>query len=104
VNTLKIGELEDAVNKTVLKSDCKYKSRTLQEAVYHYFMLMKSQISSSLDAVSREISTRITHPYMNKLGQVSTYKKIKNKEYKKLLRRDLISFYHFTQDINPEKY
>lgn len=50
--------------KTVLKHEVKYKSRPLQEAVYNYFMILKSQISSSIDSVSRGIINRISHPYL----------------------------------------
>ena len=80
-------ELDAIFKKTVLKSDVKIKSRPLAEAIYNYFMIMKSQISSSIDAVSRGIINKISHPYMFREGQLTTYKKIKNKEYKKISKK-----------------
>ena len=68
----------------MLKNEVKLKCRPLQEAIYNYFMIMKSQISSSLDAVSRAIINKISHPYLEHEGQLGTYKKIKGREFKKL--------------------
>lgn len=42
-------------------------------------MIMKSQISSSLDTVSREISNRLGYPFLYKKGYLGTFKKIKNR-------------------------
>lgn len=58
-------------------------------------MIMKSQISSSIDAVSREINNRLGHPYVHTNGHLGTFKKIKNREYKKITKTELINFYKF---------
>ena len=67
-------------------------------------MIMKSQISSSIDAVSRGIINKISHPYMFREGQLSTYKKIKNKEYKKITKKELISYYQFSNRLSLEEF
>lgn len=48
----------------IIRPDPKVKSRILQEAVYNYFIIMKSQITSSLEAVSRSITSRLNYPYL----------------------------------------
>lgn len=63
-------------------------------------MIMKSQITSSIDAVSRGIINRISHPYLFREGQLGTYKKIKSKEYKKINKKELINFYHFSNKLS----
>ena len=76
------------------------KSRALQDAVSSYFTIMKTQMSSSIDAVSRVMVSKLSHPFLFKKGQISTYKKIKNKEYKKISKKELTSFYNFTKELN----
>ena len=78
----------------------KVKCRTLQDAVSSYFAIMKTQMSSSIDAVSRVVVSKLSHPFLYKKGQLSTYKKIKNKEYKKISKKELTSFYNFTNQLN----
>ena len=76
------------------------KSRALQDAVSAYFTIMKTQMSSSIDAVSRVMANKLSHPFLFKKGQLSTYKKIKNKEYRKISKKELTSFYNFTKELN----
>lgn len=47
-----------------VRPEIKLKSRILQEAVYNYFIIMKSQISASIDAVSRVITNKLNYPYL----------------------------------------
>ncbi len=63
---------------------------------------MKSQISASIDAVSRVITNRLNYPYLNEEGQLNAYKKIKNKEYKKITKKELKNFYNFTNTQNKD--
>lgn len=63
-------------------------------------MIMKSQISSSIDTVSRQINQRLGYPYLQSQNQLGTFKKIKNREYKKLTKPQLISFYKFASEID----
>ena len=76
-----------------MKTDVKVKVRPLQEAIYNYFMIMKSQISSSIDAVSRVLNNRLSYPYLSQQDQLSVHKKIKNREFKKINKKELIAFY-----------
>lgn len=40
---------------------------------------MKSQISGSIDAVSRNITNKLNYPYLCSEGQLNIFRKIKNK-------------------------
>ena len=60
-------------------SEIKPKGKILQEAVYNYFIIMKSQINASLDVVSRYISMKLNNPYLCSENQYAIYRKIKNK-------------------------
>lgn len=71
----------------IVRPDPKPKSRILQEAVYNYFMIMKSLLSTSMDTVSRNITNRLNFPYLAEAGQLETFNKIKNKEYKKINKK-----------------
>lgn len=41
------------------------KSKIIQETVYNYFIIMKSQISASIDTVSRVITNKLGYPYLS---------------------------------------
>lgn len=59
---------------------------------------MKSQISTSIDAVSRAITNKLNYPYLNREGQLDVFNKIKNKEYKKINKRELKNFCNFANE------
>lgn len=63
----------------IIRPDPKVKSRILQEAVYNYFIIMKSHLTSSIDAVSRVITNRLNYTYLNQEGQLDIFNKIKLK-------------------------
>lgn len=71
----------------IVRPDPKAKSRVLQEAVYNYFIIMKSQITTSIDTVSRVIASRLQYPYLYHEKQLEVFNKIKNKEYKKIHKK-----------------
>lgn len=48
---------------------------------------MKTQFSASIDAVSRSITNKLSFPYLCSEGQLSTFRKIRNKEYKKITKK-----------------
>lgn len=56
-------------------------------------MIMKSQLSSSIDAVSRVMSNRLSYPYLSEQEQLAVHKKIKNREFKKINKKELKSYY-----------
>lgn len=64
IGTITQDKLDDYYRKMIVRPDPKIKSRILQEAVYNYFIIMKSQISSSLETVSRAITNRLNYPYL----------------------------------------
>ena len=71
----------------IIRPDPKPKSRILQEAIYNYFVIMKTQITSSIDAVSRAITQKLNNPYLSREGQLDVFNKLKNKEYKKINKK-----------------
>jgi hypothetical protein len=71
----------------IIRPDPKVKSRILQEALYNYFIIMKSHITSSIDTVSRVITNRLNYPYLYQEDQLDIFNKIKLKEYKKIQKR-----------------
>lgn len=40
---------------------------------------MKTQITTSIDAVSRAITQKLNNPFLNREGQLEVFNKIKNK-------------------------
>lgn len=64
LDTLELEKLEELFRCFCVRSDVKMKSNLLQEAVENYFTIMKSQISASIDAVSRIIANKLKYPYL----------------------------------------
>ena len=71
----------------MVRPDPKVKSRVFQEAIYNYFIIMKSQITSSIDAVSKVMTNKLQYPYLYNQRQLDIFNKIKNKEYKKIQKK-----------------
>lgn len=45
----------------------------------------------------------ISYPYLNSYDQLSTFKKLKKKEYRKLTKKDLKSFEIFAVNVDREE-
>ena len=91
------------VKKYTMDSSIKPKCRILQEAIYAYFNLIKNQLSSSLDAACKNIINQIGYPYLYTNSTLSTYKRLKNKEYKKLVQKDFRALYELSQKISEKE-
>jgi hypothetical protein len=67
------------VKKYTMDSTIKPKCRQLQESIYNYFTLVKTEITNSLDIVCKNIINQIGYPYLYANNTLSTYKRLKNK-------------------------
>jgi hypothetical protein len=85
--TIAVDRLDQLAQQLGVKGDVKPKSKILQEAVFNYFVVMKSEINTSIDAIFRVISSKLSYPYLASEGQLATFTKIRNKEYKKLNKK-----------------
>ena len=65
---------------------------------------MKSQLNSSLDAVSRMVSNRLSYPFLSHQDQLNIHKKIRNREYKKIEKKELRKFYEFVNNVSAESF
>jgi len=70
-----------------MDSNIKPKCRILQEAIFSYFTLIKTELSNSMDIICKNIINQIGYPYLYSNNTLSTYKRLKNKEYKKLVQK-----------------
>lgn len=84
----------------MIRPDPKVKSRILQDAIYNYFVILKSEINSSIDTVSRAIMNKLNYPFLNFTGHLEVFNKIKIKEYKKVNRKELKSFCEFIDQVS----
>lgn len=100
-----LGEEEviSIVKKYTMDSSIKPKCRLLQEAIYSYFNLLKAELTASLDAACKNIINQIGYPYLYANNTLSTYKRLKNKEYKKLMQKDFKCLYELTQKITDRE-
>ncbi len=55
-----------------------------------------------MDAACKNIINQIGYPYLYTNNTLSTYKRLKNKEYKKLLQKDFRVLYDLSQRINDK--
>lgn len=99
---LKEEEVTAIVKKYTMDNAIKPKCRVLQEAIYAHFNLLKNEVSTSLDAACKNIINQIGYPYLYAHNTLSTYKRLKNKEYKKLIQKDFRQLYELTQKINEK--
>lgn len=90
------------VKKYTMDSTIKPKCRVLQEAIYAHFNLLKSEMSNSLDAACKNIINQIGYPYLYAHNALSTYKRLKNKEYKKVIQRDFKVLHELTLKVNEK--
>jgi len=86
-----------------MDSNIKPKCRVLQEAIYSYFTLIKTEITSSIEIACKNIINQIGYPYLYANNALSTYKKLKNKEYKKIGQKDFKFLYDLTQKVTDKE-
>jgi hypothetical protein len=55
-----------------------------------------------LDAACKNIINQIGYPYLYVHNNLSTYKRLKNKEYKKLIQKDFKALHELTQKISDK--
>ena len=73
----------------------KVKFRPFKEAIYNYFNIVKGQLSTYLDSMSSDLLNRVNYPYLTKQGHLSTFKKIKHRDYKKITTKEMIKIMNF---------
>jgi hypothetical protein len=81
------------MKKFALDNAVKPKCRILQEAVYSYFNEVKTELLNALEASCKNIINQIGYPYLFATNALTTYKRLKNKEYRKINPKELRAFY-----------
>jgi hypothetical protein len=78
-NTVQLSEanIEDLIKKLTLPTDCKYKTRILQEASIEYLKIVKSTLNNWFDQAQNAIADRLSHPLLRKHGLLPTYNRLK---------------------------
>lgn len=56
-----------------------------------------------MDAACKNIINQIGYPYLYTNSTLSTYKRLKNKEYKKLVQKDFRALYELSQKISEKE-
>ncbi len=84
----KQSDVNQIVKKYAVECSIKPKCRTLQEVIYNYFNRLKTELTNGFDAVSKMMINQIGYPYLHNQNQLVAYKRLKNKQYKKLLQKD----------------
>ena len=91
--------MQNLIKKFALDNTVKPKCRVLQESIYNYFNQIKSEISGSLDTVCKNIINQIGYPYLFSINGISTYKRLKNKEYRKITQKEFRAFYEVANRV-----
>lgn len=76
---LKEDDVQALVKKYTLEGSIKPKCRLLQQAVYSYFNLLKTELANSLDTAAKNIVNQIGYPYLYNCNNLSSFKRLKNK-------------------------
>jgi hypothetical protein len=82
--TLNSDELEELGKKLSLKDCKKNKLSNMKELLGKFFQNLKVQISKSLDSVCESMIDRISNACLSNLGLLDVYKKVVEKDYKKI--------------------
>jgi hypothetical protein len=85
--------MQNLIKRFALDNAVKPKCRLLQESIYNYFNQIKTEISGSLDIACKNIINQIGYPYLFSTNTLSTYKRLKNKEYRKITQKECRLFY-----------
>jgi len=67
------------VKKYTMDNNIKPKCRLLQETIYSYFSLIKTELTNSMDVICKNMINQIGYPYLYSNNTLSTYKRLKNK-------------------------
>jgi hypothetical protein len=81
------------LRKFALDSPVKPKCRVLQEAVYNYFNEIKADLVTALETACKNIINQIGYPFLAASHHLATYKRLKNREYRKLQQKELRAFF-----------
>jgi hypothetical protein len=81
------------IRKFTVESTVKPKCRLLQESIYNYFNQLKAELTNSLDLACKNIINQIGYPFLYSTNTLSTYKRLKNKEYRKVTQKEFRAFY-----------
>lgn len=95
-------EVTGIVKKYTMDNSIKPKCRLLQETIFSYFNLIKSELTNSMDVICKNIINQIGYPYLYSSNTLSTYKRLKNKEYKKLVQKEFKLLYELSLKINEK--
>lgn len=91
------------LKKYTVDSSLRPKCRVLQEAIYSYFNLLKTEIMTSIDTVCKNTVTQIGYPYLHNNSTLSTFKRLKNKEYKKIVQKEFKNLYELSLKVTEEE-
>ena len=81
------------LRKFALDNAVKPKCRVLQEAVYNYFNEIKTELVTALETACKNIINQIGYPFLAASNHLATYKRLKNREYRKLQQTELKAFF-----------
>lgn len=77
-------EVTALLKKFTVDHAVKPKCRAVQEIIYDYLSQIKGELSTAIDASCKNIVNRIGYPFLDHNNLLSAYKRLKNKDYKKL--------------------
>lgn len=103
IGQLNEEEVQASIKKFTLENTVKPKCRLLQESIYNYFNQVKTELSTSLDLACKNIINQIGYPYLFATNHLSTYKRLKNKEYRKITQKELKAFFDMASKIEEKE-
>jgi hypothetical protein len=92
-------EVGSLLRKFALENAVKPKCRILQEAVYSYFNEVKGEVAAALETACKNIINQIGYPYLFATNNLTTYKRLKNKEYRKIQQKEFKSFHELASKL-----
>ena len=106
VNFITLEEVNNLIKKYSFHKRVKPECMDLQESFFIFFKKIKDdlkQIIVSIDEVCKNVVNRIGFPYLYENNLFTTYKRIKNKDFKKLKSTDFQRFIHKTNSMKPQQ-
>ena len=96
-------ELAGLVRKFTMEGKVKPKCRLLQEAIFSYFTGLKTELTASIDLLCKNVINHVGYPFLFTTNNLSAYKKLKNKEYKRVTPSEARNFHRHAGHVSQQQ-
>lgn len=94
------NDIETLLKNLTFPADNKYKSRSLNEAVLEYFKTLRQSVNGWIETAQNAVTERLTYPLLRKQSLLNVYQRLKNRDYRKVISKDLKALNDFEKSAS----